>query len=149
MSSPNIIINHHGRDIWADYNEVNLLETDDRKQAKMEMWIAKNIGDAITAAYPNREWGVRVDINGQMIILSCDSLSLERGYYLPMKSDTIDALRKRAVRACGEVLERFNVSRNRIFNPDHLETVKRDFKDEAISPDAIPESLVKGLKSGH
>jgi len=144
MNTSNIIVKNRGRDIWADFNEVNLLETDDRKQAKLEMWIAKSIGDALIANYPNREWGVRVDVSGQMIILTCDSLSLERGYYLPMKGDTIKQLQKRAVRACGEVLERFNVSRSVIFNPDHLETVPRDFKDEAVSPDAKPERLIKG-----
>ena len=149
MKSPSIIVKHNGRNIWGEYNEINLLETEDRTHAKLEMWIAKNIGDALIAHYPNRQWGVRVDIDGRMVILTCDSLSLERGYYLPMNGDTIDALRKRAVRACGEILERFNVSRDRIFNPDKLETLKRDFKDEVISTDAIPESLIKGLKSGH
>lgn len=146
MSASGVIVKPYGRHISSDYNEINLLETDDAKQAKVEMWIAKNIGDALVQHYPNREWGVRVDLPGQMIILTCDSLSLTRGYYLPMQRDNIEQLRHRAVRACGEILERFNISRSRNFNPDDLETVERDLRDEAVSADAVAESLSKGLK---
>lgn len=142
-STPNIVVNRRGREIFADYNEINLLETDDRKKAKLEMWIAKNIGDELVKHYPNREWGVRVDVTGGMIIITCDSLSLLCGYHLPINGDNIKQLQKRAMRAGGEILERFNVSRNQIFNPEKLDLVPRDFRDEAISPDAAPQKLIK------
>ena len=58
------------------------------------------------------------------------------------KSDihkTIDELERRAVMAAGEILERYNVSRNRDFNPDHIETLARDAMDEVIAADAAAE----------
>lgn len=146
--APGIIVRNKGRNITSDYNEVNVLESDSAKIAKLEMWIAKNIGDRLVQHYPNREWGIRVDVMGQMVILTCDSLSLTRGYYLPMKGDTIDMLQKRAVKACGEILERFNISRDRNFNPDVLETLDRDLRDEVVSADAVVDDLKRGLKGG-
>lgn len=132
-----------GREIVKDYNEINLLELDDVKQAKMESWIAKRVGTRLMETYPNRQWGVGVDISGGMIYVMCPSLSLTKAYYISMSGRTVHDLGIEAVRAAGEILERYNVSRSRVFNPDHLETLERDLRDEVVSPDAVPEPTTK------
>ena len=109
-----------GREITDDYNEINLLELESVKQAKLEMWIAKNVGDTLVQHYPNREWGVRVDLTGGMVIITCDSIDLERGYHISMVGRTIGDLQQRAKMAAGEILERHGVSRDRKFDPEEL-----------------------------
>lgn len=136
-----ILVPRRGREVWKDYNEINPADSASIRLAKLEMWIARAIGQTLVQHYPDREWGVRVDATGRMIILTCDSLSLLCGYHLPMNDDTLEVLQQRAVRACGEVLERYNISRSRVFNPDDLETLARDARDEAISPDAAPTPI--------
>jgi hypothetical protein len=133
-----------GREITKDFNEIHFHEDDDQARAKLEMWIAKQIGDMLVTHYPNRQWGVEVDTVGQMVIIMCPSLSLTKGYHLAMKNDTIQALVERCKHAAGEILERYGISRSRVFNPDVLETLDRNALGEAESPDAEGvESIIK------
>lgn len=125
-----------GREITEDYNEINYLELDEVKQAKMEMWIAKNIGDALVKTYKNREWGVRVDLEGQLVVITCDSVSAEKGYFIHMKQRNIHELQEKAKMAAGEILERHGLSRSRSFDADIFETLERDVKDNVIADDS-------------
>lgn len=125
-----------GREITADYNEINYLELDEIKQAKLEMWIAKNIGDTLIRCYKNREWGVRVDLEGQVVVITCDSVSAQKGYFIHMKHRNIHDLQEEAKKAAGEILERHNLSRARGFDADIFETLDRDLKDNVITPDS-------------
>lgn len=127
-----------GRQPVEDFNEVNLLELDSVKQAKLEYFIAKRIGEELCRVYPKREWYVEVDTRNEMVIIMCHSVSAQRGYYLSMKRDPIQELQRRAVRAAGEILERHGLSRSREFNPDVVETLKRDVKDNVITQDSAP-----------
>ena len=125
-----------GREIATDYNEINILETPDQQRAKIEMWIAKNVGDAVIKVYPNREWGVRVNIEGAMIILTCDSLSVEKGYHIHMAGSTIHQIQTKAVNAAGEILERHGITRNKHIDEDIFETLNRDSGDNVITEDS-------------
>lgn len=142
MSGPLIMPNkngRYGREITADYNEINLLETDDAKLAKLEMWIAKGVGDTLVKHYPNREWGVKVNIEGQMIIIVCDSVSNEKGYHISMVGRTLHDLQEKAKYAAGEILERHGITRNRIVDEDIFETLERDKGDNVITTDSGAE----------
>jgi len=109
-----------GREITDDYNVINVLEMESVKQAKLEMWIAKRMGDVLVSNYPNREWGVRVDLFGGMVIITCDSLDLERGFHIKLEGRNIHDLQHQAKMAGGEILERHGISRNRKFDPEEL-----------------------------
>lgn len=123
-------------EIGEDHNRIWIHEGDDVRQAKLEMWIAKKLGEHLVEQYPKRQWGVEVDIPGRMVIIMCPSVSLNKGYHLHMRGDTLDGLCKRAETAAGEIMERYGLSRNRAFNPDNLENLKRLFNDEAVSADS-------------
>lgn len=125
-----------GREIEADYNQIYLHEDDEKVIAKVEMWTAKAVGEELVKHYPNRQWGVHVDVVGRMVTITCPSLSVTHGYHLPMKQDTIEGMRRRAVIAGGEILERHGLSRSRAFNPDKLEDLLRDPMGEAIARDS-------------
>lgn len=128
-----------GRTITKDYNQISILDSDSERIAKCEMWIAKKVGTELMNQLPNREWGVRVDVVGRIMIITCDSLSTTKGYHINMTGYTLDSLAARAVKAGCEILERYNISRQRSFNPDTLETLARDVNDEVISCDAKPD----------
>lgn len=135
----------NGREITADYNEIYAHEDTDQAKAKMEMWIAKAIGERLVKHYPNRQWGVEVDVVGRIIIVSCPSVSKTKGYFIHMKRRTLHELQERAIQAAGEILERHGVARGRLFNPDVLETLKFDIKDDAITPDSKPDPIAKKI----
>lgn len=128
--------------IFGDYNSIDAMESEGSKIAKLEMWIAKRVGSALVNKYPRREWGVKVNIPGQMVIVMCPSLSQKNGYHIKMMGMTVHDLAARAVKAGGEILERYNLSRERRFDPDQIETLDRTVDDEVISSDAIPEARV-------
>lgn len=131
----------HGADIGKDYNEIRPEDSTEVLHAKLEAWIAKGIGSAVAEKYPNREWKVIVDLGGQMVILACDSVSNNKGYHMHMQHQCLKDMQKKAIRAAGEILERHDVSRARIFNEDILETLKRDSHDDVITPDSVAEPI--------
>jgi hypothetical protein len=136
-----------GRQVVEDYNEVNLLEVDDVKQAKVESWLAKGVGSMLMEKYPNRQWGVGVDLYGGMIYVMCPSLSTTKAYYISMVGRSMEDLRKEAVRAAGEILERHGITRGRSIDPEVFENLERDLKDDVVSPDAAPGQELKCLES--
>lgn len=131
-----------GKPPVADYNEVNLLETDDAKVAKLEYWIAKKVGEAVAQEYPNRQWEIRVDISGGILVVVCPSVSLTKGYHLYLNR-TMFQLIADAKRAAGEILERHNVSRRKDFDPTTLQELPRTLREDVIAVDAAPDPISK------
>lgn len=127
--------------LGKDYNTIEPTDTIDERRAKVEAWIAKQIGTKLMQTYDQREWKVIVDIENQMLIVACDSISNHKGYHIKMLYQTIDELQKRAVMAAGEILERHNVARSRKFNPDTLETLQRDAFDNVVTADSAAEPI--------
>lgn len=124
-----------GQEIVKDYNSVYLHEDDDARIAKLEMWIAKQIGEHLVRVYPRRRWEIQVNIPGRFLIVVCPSLDNVHGYHIHMKQDDILELQKKAENAAGEILERFGLTRGKEFNPDHMETFDRDLRDNVIPID--------------
>jgi hypothetical protein len=131
-----------GKEPGFDLNAPRPVDSHEENAARVEFWIAKQIGTDLCRIYPNRQWHVDVDSKNQVIVLACPSLSKRLGYRLHMKRDTVSSLLPRCRRAAGEILERFGVSRGKIIDPASLETFQRDVRDDAISPDAATASRV-------
>lgn len=145
IRTPSIWMPGMGREVVDDYNEINMLELESTKVAKLESWMAKGVGQVLMNTYPNRQWGVTVDLEGQMIMISCPSVSHTKGYYISMVGRSLHDLQEEGKRAAGEILERYNLSRERHFDADIIETLDRDLSDEVISPDAAPEPIAKRI----
>ena len=131
----------YGDVITEDYNEIRPEDSHDEKVAKLEMWIAKNVGKVLVNNYPNRQWKVMVDVEGKMLIIACDSVCNYKGYHIHMEGRNLHDLEKKAKFAAGEILERHNLARSRHFDADQLETIKRDVTDSVITPDSAPEPI--------
>ncbi len=126
----------------VDYNTIEVDDDEDVKVAKVEGWLAKQIGSALAKAYPSRDWGVGVNLaKGEtlsgVVTVMCPSLSATKGHVLHISNETAAGLVTRGIRAGGEILERYGITRNRKFDSDALETLDRNpLTDEAISDDA-------------
>jgi len=127
--------------LGKDYNTIEPTDSHSEKKAKVEAWIARQIGMELARKYDQREWKVIVDIENQILIVACDSISNHKGYHIKMLHRNIEELQRRAVMAAGEILERHNVARSRHIDPDIFETLPRDYKDDVIAVDAAAEPV--------
>ena len=130
-----------GANTTGDHNSIEIVDGDHIARAERQASIAKSIGTALVAKYNNRQWKVVVDMENEMLIIACDSVSNEKGYHIHMKGRTIRYLRQRAVTAAGEILERHALSRSKKFDADIIETLPRDLRDNVIGPDSAPEPI--------
>ena len=94
--------------------------------------ICKAIGHALVQHYPHRQWYVDVSIAGGVAKVMCPSISMLHGYTIHIKSETTDNLEKKAIRAGGEILERFKLSRNQSAKGGE-ELILRDARGEALN----------------
>lgn len=129
----------NGRSISEDYNKIFIHEGTTERRAKLEMYYAKRIGEFVLNKYPNRQWSVEVDLDNEIIILKAPSVSMTKGYHLHMRLRTLHDLQLAAVKAAGEILERHNLPRSVGFDPEMLEHLPRDLRDNILAADAKAE----------
>ena len=130
-----------GATIAKDYNSIRLEDSENVNQAKIESGIAAAIGKKLIATYPYRQWKVIVDVNNEMVVIGCDSISNNKGYHLHMKNLTLKELVKKAVFAASEILERHDITRARTYDADQFETMPRDATDSVIATDSAAEPI--------
>lgn len=124
------------REIVKDYNTVYFHEDDDTRTEKIEMWIAKQLGTRLVEAYPGHQWSVHVDAIGGVLCIVNPAVSSLKGYHLHMKGDTIDDLQARAVKAGGEILERYGLKRGKVNIADLADLDRIGPYEEAITADS-------------
>jgi len=133
-----------GRDlsnVTDDFNEIETYDTLETRRAKLEMWMAKRVGTRVTEKYRGRQWKIQVDLENEMLIVACDSISNYKGYHISMVGRTIGDLETESIKAAGEILERHNLARSKHFNPDKFESLPRDFRDSVIASDSAAEPI--------
>ena len=130
-----------GEGITGDFNEIIIVDGDHIAVAKEEVRIANAIGKKLVSTYNNRQWKVQIDLKGCMLIIGCDSISNVKGYHIHTIGRTLHDLEDLAVKAAGEILERHNISRHKLFNPDNIEGLVRDQFDNVITPDSAAEQI--------
>ena len=102
------------------------------QQDAYDLAMSKEIAEALNAQYPGHLWAVRVQ--GEYGVASIHNLMLsgEWGYRLLLdKNYSVSDLRSRAIKAGGEILERFNVKRGKM-NDDHMATMATDFAGRVL-----------------
>ena len=134
-------IGEQGDCVGEDFNEVRAEDSENAAVARTEAWIGKNVGEYIAGKLPSRHWKIHVDLPNKMLIIGCDDISNEKGWHIHMKRRNIHDLEVKALFAANEILERHNVSRNRKYNPDEIETLNRDSFDNVITPDSAAEPI--------
>ena len=74
--------------------------------------ICSTVGNIIAKAYPARKWYVNVVGDGSVAWIACPDISMNHGIAIHL-TDIVFELERRAKRAAGEILERFNLSRDK------------------------------------
>jgi hypothetical protein len=131
----------HMDEVTEDFNTIEVYDDQETRLAKIEMWMAKKIGTAVSAKYRNRQWKIQINLEGQMLVVACDSISNYKGYHIHMIGRNIHELGELAVKAAGEILERHNLARSKYFNPEKFEDLKRDYLDNVIAADSAAEPI--------
>ena len=133
IATPTIITQKRGRDFAKDYNTIDLAETPDVNLARIESWIAKRIGTKLTKLFPNRDWWVKVDMKGGMVIVGCPSVSPRHGYHIKL-SRSINEIEDMLETVGGEILERGRLTRGKT-TEELVEAAVRDFRDQIVDLD--------------
>jgi hypothetical protein len=91
-----------------------------------DLAMAKEIAIELGNAYPGHPFDVGVSSRTGMVIIQHPALSRKYGVYIRMDEiDTHDALKKKAVWAGGEFLERHGLARGKAVESDLVEKSKR------------------------
>lgn len=99
----------------------------DDEATPLDMALSKQIAEALHKHYPNQLWGVNVEARTGLITIRNLYLAGNWGYVLKMGAIySASALEKDAIRAGGEILERFRMSRG-AFDADKWSGAPVDF----------------------
>jgi len=130
MSEPNV-----------DYNQIQTGDIEDVSVAQLEMAIGKELASVLHQHYPRRNWAVAVDAsNGICAVMELD-ISKDKGYLLHLTRPMTE-LRGMMFKVGGEILERAGLPTSKKFNPELLEDLPRNLRDDVVTPDLIaPEEL--------
>lgn len=93
--------------------------------------ICRAIGRALVKHYPHRRWLVDVSVRGGAAKILCPSISMRHAYVMHIHSRTIEQMEREAVRAGGQVLEMFKLSRERGASGGE-ERLAKDHRGEVI-----------------
>lgn len=121
-----------GAEPVRDYNMIDTADSDEINRAKLEFFYAKAIGTKLTETYKGRMWGVMYDSKNGILVITCPTVSSTKGYHLHVRNDTLHVLQDRAIKAAGEILERYGVSRARVVDEHAVEARPRTGKDEMV-----------------
>ena len=127
--------NVKGKEPEKDYNTLYAFDSNSVKEAKLESWIAKSVGERLMTKFPQREWGVKVDMPNQIVIIICESVSITRGYHIHMVGKSLHDIMEQAEGAAAEILERHGLTRDRKYNADITEAMIRDHNGDMIGGD--------------
>lgn len=100
---------------------------DEMKITATEQLQAKNIAEHLIKHYPGHLWSVQV-YQGVVII---KNLALSGDWGFVLHQNKMDNDGREVIRAAGELLERYNLSRGRLIE-NQVNDLKQDFKGEII-----------------
>ena len=104
---------------------------DEAGEAMASDRVCRDIGAVLQKHYPGRLWHVHTSVRGGVAQIQCPSISTLYGYTLHIHNKTHDQLRDAVVRAGGQLLEMFKLSRHREAQGGE-ELLARDTRGEAI-----------------
>jgi len=93
--------------------------------------LCREIGGVLRKHYPNRLWHVHASVAGGVATIQCPSITTRFGYQIHTHNKTHDQLRDAVVRAGGQILEMFDLSRERGAQGGE-ERLARDMRGEAL-----------------
>lgn len=92
--------------------------------------VCRVIGAALMKHYPRRQWYVDVSLKGGVAKIICPGISRKHGFVVHLEKTDME-LEKSVVRAGGQILEMFKLSRDK-GAVGGLETLLRDARGDAL-----------------
>lgn len=93
--------------------------------------IAREVAECLNKAYPGHAWAVRANVETGLCQVYNLRLSGTWGFVLHLDKLLNDPGMKLTIRAGGELLERYNLSRAKLKEQEYAD-VKYDFKGDAV-----------------
>jgi len=93
--------------------------------------IAKEVAECLNKHYPGHAWAVTANVETGLVQVRNLKLSGKLGFILKMDDMSTDPGMRLVIRAGGEILERYRLSRRGI-NESEMSDIQYDFKGEAI-----------------
>jgi len=116
----------------GEENNLLIANEHEARSNALDLSLSKDIAEALNEHYPGHLWAV--NCQGEQGIMTIHNLMLSGQWGFVLKLDnnySSSDLRKRAILAGGEILERYKVSRGRI-NHEHMATMDTDFAGRII-----------------
>ena len=116
----------------GEENNLLIANEHDAQQNMLDLALAKDVAETLNTHYPGHLWAV--NCQGDHGILTNHNLMLSGrwGFILHLDKDySASDMMRRVIRAGGEILERYKVSRGRI-NHDQIEALPMDFAGRVI-----------------
>jgi len=93
--------------------------------------IAKEVAECLDKHYPGHAWGVRANVETGIVQVYNLRLSGQWGFVLKIDDLITDPGMRLTIRAGGELLERYNLSRSALKETQYND-IKFDFKGDAV-----------------
>jgi len=93
--------------------------------------IAKEIAECLNTHYPGHAWGVQADVEQGVVKVFNLRLSGQWGFLLHIDDLQQDPSMRITIKAGGELLERYNLSRGGLKEHEY-QGIKFDFKGDAV-----------------
>lgn len=118
------------------------------REAKAELCVAKQLAEELYRWYPLRDWMIVVDFRAGVVVIRGTDVSTQKGYLLRLTRGMED-LCQQMKRVGGEILERGALSRAKNVDPEDVEELPRDFRDEVrtVDTNAPEEDKIRGQRS--
>ena len=95
--------------------------------------IESRVGNALMQQYPTRDWYVEGNVSGGTVTVKCASVSMTYGMTIHLHSGGLEPVIRTAVKQAGELLERFNLGRDRLNSGDDESYLPRNLRDEVLT----------------
>lgn len=104
---------------------------DEAEMALASDRVCREIGAVLKEHYPGRLWHVHTSVRGGVAQIQCPSITTLYGYTIHIHNKTHDQLRDAVVRAGGQLLEMFQLSREHDASGGE-ELLARDARGEVL-----------------
>lgn len=103
----------------------------DINYAKIEAWMAQQIGEELVLHYPGYKWAVQVNAPGGVAYIRNMNVDGDKGFIIHLAGKNAHDLQMQAIKAGGEMLERYGLTRGQARIAE-LAGMERDFMGRGI-----------------
>ena len=101
------------------------------RQAIQGQALENRMGELLSRKYPSRQWYLDANVGGGVLDIRAIDISMKYGMVIHMTHTAME-MEQRVLKAAGELLERFALSRNKNANNEDSDSLKRRIDGEVV-----------------